>query len=240
MGGDEFVVLLPEVADSEAVVAVAEKIHAALLEEFVTPKGVVLEISASIGVALYPDHGRTDKDLLRASDEAMYLAKKGEGNTVVVSEKLTPMTTPGDTDEALEPFVHLRWKSSFACGDPSIDAEHQMLFKLVNTLLDQATSRHEQEQQFDAAFSELIKHTQAHFLHEEAILLSRGWTNMNDHAHIHEALLSKAQALYIKARAAPRDNVAARTMIKFLVSELVASHLLHDDRDYFAFLAKHQ
>jgi diguanylate cyclase (GGDEF)-like protein/hemerythrin-like metal-binding protein len=239
MGGDEFVILLPEVASREDAVAVAEKIHAALVQEFVTPKGVVLQISASIGVALYPDHGKTDKDLLRAGDEAMYLAKKkGEGNAVVVCETRAPAPTPADTGETLEPFVHLRWKPTFACGNPTIDREHQTLFELVNKLLDCAAWRHEQEHQFDAAFSELMTHTRTHFAHEETILLSRGWTNMDQHAQLHETLLARAQTLYTQARAAPSDNTIARGLIKFLVSDLVANHLLHDDKDYFAFLAK--
>ncbi|MDR3370166.1 diguanylate cyclase domain-containing protein [Rhodoferax sp.] len=238
MGGDEFVILLPEVANREAAVAVAEKIHAALVQEFVTPKGVVLQISASIGVALYPDHGRTDKDLLRAGDEAMYLAKKREGNAVVVCETQTSAPTPADTDDALESFVHLRWKPSFACGNASIDDEHKTLFELVNTLLDRAAVRHEQEHQFEAAFSELMAHTREHFAHEEAILRARGWTDIDQHAQIHEKLLVKAQTLYTQAHAAPRDKTAARSLIKFLVSDLVANHLLHDDKDYFAFFAQ--
>jgi diguanylate cyclase (GGDEF)-like protein len=82
MGGDEFVALLPDLTDGETAVAVANKIRAALAQEFVSANGQKMHISSSIGVALYPDHAQTDKDLLRVADEAMYRAKKAGGNAV--------------------------------------------------------------------------------------------------------------------------------------------------------------
>jgi hemerythrin-like metal-binding protein len=168
----------------------------------------------------------------------MYLAKKREGNAVVLCATSASAPTPVGTDEALEPFVHLRWKPSFACGNPSIDDEHHMLFERVNKLLDDTTGRHEQNHPFDAAFSDLMAHTHAHFAHEEALLRTRGWPDVEQHAQIHDKLLARAQTLFTRAREAPRDKAAARGLIKFLLSDLVANHLLHDDKGYFAFLAK--
>ncbi len=84
IGGDEFLVLLPDLSDPSAAMLVAEKIRLALERDFVTPQGVALHISSSIGVALYPDHGSTEKDLLHVGDEAMYRAKRGGRNTVLL------------------------------------------------------------------------------------------------------------------------------------------------------------
>jgi diguanylate cyclase (GGDEF)-like protein/PAS domain S-box-containing protein len=82
IGGDEFAVLLPTIATPQDAGNVAEKIRSALSRPFVTPEGVTLAISCSIGVALYPEHGDKERDLLHAADEAMYLAKKKGGNAV--------------------------------------------------------------------------------------------------------------------------------------------------------------
>lgn len=82
MGGDEFAILLPEIHASADALKVAEKIRLALQEPFQTSDDHVLAISSSIGVALYPDHGDNERDLLRCSDEAMYWAKKGGRNRV--------------------------------------------------------------------------------------------------------------------------------------------------------------
>lgn len=83
VGGDEFVVLLPDAGGAEASL-VGEKIRLALEQPFITPEGRNLDISSSIGIALYPEHADTMRDLLRVGDEAMYRAKKAGRNTVTV------------------------------------------------------------------------------------------------------------------------------------------------------------
>ena len=75
LGGDEFGLLLPRVTDGDAAMNVAEKVRAALREPF-TLEGVTLDIGASIGVALYPEHGGDVETLLQRADVAMYVAKE--------------------------------------------------------------------------------------------------------------------------------------------------------------------
>jgi diguanylate cyclase (GGDEF)-like protein/PAS domain S-box-containing protein len=82
IGGDEFAVLLPSIATPQDACNVAEKIRCALNRPFIMGDGVTLAISCSIGVALYPEHGDRERDLLRAADEAMYRAKQGGRNAV--------------------------------------------------------------------------------------------------------------------------------------------------------------
>ena len=74
LGGDEFAVLLPKIATAEGAVAVAGKLQAALAEPFLL-EGLTLEVEASIGLALYPDHGNDPEELLQHADIAMYVAK---------------------------------------------------------------------------------------------------------------------------------------------------------------------
>jgi diguanylate cyclase (GGDEF)-like protein len=75
LGGDEFGVLLPKVLDSAAAVAVARKLRTTLEEPF-TIHGLALQMEASIGIALYPDHGTNVQSLLQRADVAMYVAKE--------------------------------------------------------------------------------------------------------------------------------------------------------------------
>ena len=75
LGGDEFGVLLPEVDDSHAALEVAAKLRDALGEAF-TVGELILETEASIGVALFPEHGADVETLVRRADVAMYLAKE--------------------------------------------------------------------------------------------------------------------------------------------------------------------
>jgi predicted signal transduction protein with EAL and GGDEF domain len=79
MGGDEFVILLAEVAEGDDVGLVAKKI----LENLTRPysvSGREISVSASIGVSLYPRDGADGETLLRNADVAMYRAKE-DGDT---------------------------------------------------------------------------------------------------------------------------------------------------------------
>ena len=75
LGGDEFAVLLPNTNEAGAQIA-ATKLLTALEEPF-DIEGQVLEVTASIGIALYPRHGEDASTLLRRADIAMYTAKRG-------------------------------------------------------------------------------------------------------------------------------------------------------------------
>jgi diguanylate cyclase (GGDEF)-like protein/PAS domain S-box-containing protein len=84
IGGDEFVVLLNGISLPEHAGAVATKIRAAVDRPFELA-GRLLQVSASIGAAIYPDHAEDDKQLLRLADDAMYGAKRQGGNRVLMS-----------------------------------------------------------------------------------------------------------------------------------------------------------
>lgn len=74
-GGDEFVVLLYDITNADDASQVAVKILSRLSEPFLAA-GTSLGLSASIGIALYPDDGETPSLLLRRADIAMYRAKE--------------------------------------------------------------------------------------------------------------------------------------------------------------------
>ncbi|MBI3595553.1 MAG: PAS domain S-box protein [Nitrospirae bacterium] len=85
LGGDEFAVLLPA-TDIDGATVTAQKILEALDRPFVV-EGFFLEIGASIGIALFPEHGEDVDMLMRRADVAMYTAKQsGSGFAVYISE----------------------------------------------------------------------------------------------------------------------------------------------------------
>jgi diguanylate cyclase (GGDEF)-like protein len=81
LGGDEFVILLPRIESAEGARTVAEKLRRALGEPF-DVGGREASVSASIGVALYPDDAGDETALLARADAAMYAAKRAGRNTV--------------------------------------------------------------------------------------------------------------------------------------------------------------
>ena len=78
-GGDEFVVIMTDIKDNNDVTTLAENLNKALSEPFAIG-GRETALSASIGIALYPDHAHVSESLLTLADHAMYQAKeKGKG-----------------------------------------------------------------------------------------------------------------------------------------------------------------
>lgn len=75
VGGDEFVVLLPNIDAVQDALGVAEKIHGALKQLFILPEGQEVSISSSLGVSIYPEHGSDEATLMGHADAAMYQAK---------------------------------------------------------------------------------------------------------------------------------------------------------------------
>lgn len=82
-GGDEFVVVCGVVAQDEAL-EIAERLRAAVSAPFdFLPEGIVLGVSIGVAVAPHDDGPLPLDGVIRAADQAMYLAKNGGGNRVV-------------------------------------------------------------------------------------------------------------------------------------------------------------
>jgi diguanylate cyclase (GGDEF)-like protein len=84
-GGEEFVVILPT-ADLAASRARAERLRAKAKELTILHQGRSMGmITISVGVAVFPEHGASPKDLMAAADAALYEAKRGGRDQVVVA-----------------------------------------------------------------------------------------------------------------------------------------------------------
>ena len=79
VGGDEFGMLVPH-ADEEQAQAIASRLLEMLSEASFAAAGHVVSVSASIGIARFPDHGTTCDELMACADLAMYEAKTTGGD----------------------------------------------------------------------------------------------------------------------------------------------------------------
>jgi two-component system, cell cycle response regulator len=81
-GGDEFVIVLPHTPPAAAA-QIAERIRKSVERNaFLEKEGYALRITASFGVASYPESARSKEELLRLADEAMYKVKYHTKNGV--------------------------------------------------------------------------------------------------------------------------------------------------------------
>jgi diguanylate cyclase (GGDEF)-like protein len=88
MGGDEFVLLLPE-CDYLQADTIAQRILTDANSRKLAVKTDTVNISVSVGIAGYPAHGDTIEDILNRADNAMYEAKKSGRNKIVIAKSET-------------------------------------------------------------------------------------------------------------------------------------------------------
>ncbi|MEV7329297.1 diguanylate cyclase [Micromonospora sp. NPDC093244] len=86
-GGEEFVLLLPE-TDARGAAIVAERLGAAVREAPIAVEAYAgpVMVTVSVGIAVYPDHGSTGREVLEAADDALYAAKAAGRDTYRVAE----------------------------------------------------------------------------------------------------------------------------------------------------------
>jgi diguanylate cyclase (GGDEF)-like protein len=106
LGGDEFGVLLSDSSDGASAELVAEKILAAIAQPFPI-KSVGLRVTASIGIALFPEHAENDEQLMQHADVAMYEAKAAQSGYACYARErdkhsLERLTLAGELSHALE------------------------------------------------------------------------------------------------------------------------------------------
>lgn len=132
LGGDEFAVILPEITASGAI-EVAKKIIARLNETQLTVNGRTYKIAASIGIALFPEHGKNVHDLLAAADLAMYQAKEiGRGTWHLFSND-------DQTRERMYTLVHWKEKIEYA----NLYDKYLLYFQPIMSLRDRSVTHYE-------------------------------------------------------------------------------------------------
>lgn len=93
-GGEEFAVILPSGHDLEEGVRAAERIRANIANQEIPGLPPNVRVTLSIGVAVYPDHSSSERELIAAADAAMYQAKKNGRNRVETAAALTSAEQP--------------------------------------------------------------------------------------------------------------------------------------------------
>jgi diguanylate cyclase (GGDEF)-like protein len=85
IGGDEFAIIAEEIHDKDDVLRIMEKITLTL-QEAITLDEKEIQVSASMGASIYPAHGKTMEELMRAADKTLYLIKGSTARYKIFSD----------------------------------------------------------------------------------------------------------------------------------------------------------
>ncbi len=221
-GGEEFVVLVSATGYRGAA-AVAERLRSAVEAH---PFGTVGRVTISLGVAEHLG-GEDRARWFERVDAALYASKHDGRNRVSVDEQ-------GASDAWAEAGgaapVQLQWLESYACGEPTIDREHQQLFELANATLAALLAANSDPGRFLDALNALLAHVTKHFADEEALLEKHGYENLEGHKRAHHALLARAAELQARAKA---GMITFGHLVEFLGVDVVVNHLVKCDRQFY-------
>jgi diguanylate cyclase (GGDEF)-like protein len=93
-GGEEFVMILDDSTEAGACTT-AERVREAIKCDAFTFEGAQLEVTASLGLALWPADGRSEEALVASADRALYAAKEGGRDRLVAASSLpAPAVAP--------------------------------------------------------------------------------------------------------------------------------------------------
>jgi diguanylate cyclase (GGDEF)-like protein/hemerythrin-like metal-binding protein/PAS domain S-box-containing protein len=221
-GGEEFIVLMPNTGLSSALV-LAERIREDIASQVFEGVGPV---TASFGLAEYLPSSSLETWLERV-DQAMYRAKSDGRNKVVVDPARNALH--GANEHLEGTFLKLVWSEAYCSGNRVIDAQHRHLFHLANELLDSMlTGRPTDEVSMFVA--SLLSEVVQHFYDEEVILAELGYPGLQAHTRKHADLVAKALQMGRDFRA---GTLSVGSLFQFLAHDVVATHMLKEDREFF-------
>jgi diguanylate cyclase (GGDEF)-like protein/PAS domain S-box-containing protein len=123
LGGDEFGVVAPGLSDGATARAFADKLREELAQPVVVG-GLTIEVEASVGIAIYPDHGEDVETLTRHADVSMYVSKNTHTPIVYAAaydhHSLARLALHGELRQALEGnelVVHYQPQADVATGE---------------------------------------------------------------------------------------------------------------------------
>jgi len=230
IGGDEFVAILSGIEVADDALHVAEKIRLALNEPFDIEGGYKISIACCVGVAIYPEHGKDEKRLVKCADDAMYLAKEHGRNSVSLFDGVGMVPHAGRQDRQI---VRLVWHQAYRCGEPSIDQEHKELFDQANVLIYASMSGDAASVAVGKALDDLIEVVTHHFANEETVLEQCQYPGLEEHRLKHQRLVGEALQLRELSRA---GEVTTGDLVSFLANDVVLRHMLGEDRKFYPYL----
>ncbi len=125
--------------------------------------------------------------------------------------------------------TYIAWKPYYSVGDPSLDAEHQQIIKLVGELYASIAAGRENTKTKEI-LDQLVQYTITHFRHEEHAMRECGFANFDAHKAVHDRMRQRTLDL--------RTNmslVTAQDLLRFL-KDWWLNHIQVNDKEYAPYI----
>lgn len=123
----------------------------------------------------------------------------------------------------------IEWKADYSVGHPELDADHENLVELINTLHD-AWQTGEDLDVLHGIFGELLMYTDYHFQREERMLEAKNYPALDKQKSEHERLRGRVQDF--RARHLAQPNPVLTVEIEDFLKSWMMSHILEEDMRY--------
>lgn len=221
-GGDEFLIVLLDIESPEAPGMVCEKIIESLSQDIVLEDGQKCHVGASVGIAIFPDHGSDIESLLLAADAAMYMSKREGKNSYTFYQETVSAAKQGLDEVLIDNAPSVR--------DDTIDRQHQHLAELVNLLAFAINAKSNKEEIY-RLFDELANFTSFHFGTENELMRRYEYPGRESHEQSHGYLLREIAGLR-----AELDQGGDLLIVKSIKDWLV-HHIVSEDMPLGLFLS---
>ena len=213
VGGDEFVIVLPELARREDAALLAMRLVKSMRAPFEID-GATFSLGASVGIAIYPDDGADIDTLFLRADAAMYRSKQSGRNQFSYADV---------SDGTFMAPQACGWSEQWQFGVDEMDDEHHALFDWLGRLETTLRDARDREQ-IRAELHALVAYATDHFNHEERLMEAAGFAGLSTHRAEHHRLSSELAEL-----AEHTHRVGATMTIRFLRDWLIG-HMQGYDR----------
>ena len=218
LGGEEFLILMPQTSLSGAMLA-AEKIRSRLENNRHPVAG---QVTASFGVGERLQ-AESFAHWYKRVDGALYRAKDSGRNRVVSADEQEKLPVAS---------VQLEWEPKWESGHAGIDEEHRRLLELGNRLIYLSLAG-EAVETVEQQLECVLEHVGRHFTNEERVLAAAGYPALKRHTKLHKALAGKALKL---KTAYHQGALKPAAFFSFIVDDIIMGHMLAEDVLFFPYI----
>ena len=130
-------------------------------------------------------------------------------------------------------MAFLSWHERFFLDHPEVDAQHKMLFEIVNHFAD--VIRMGMDDELGRIMDDLLVCVTEHFEYEERLMNQISFPEVADHTRTHEELIGQLRQMQTRMRTG--GHVSSKSVARFL-ADWLSNHILREDLAYKGYLKK--